>query len=136
MRPAREKSMQHRKWLLMSLALIFGAGCGPAAPTLAGGKSASHWVDALHDADPKKREEAVEKLGNVGAADPAAYPALVGALKDPSAQVRCAAVLALGKPGSAAKAAVPALEDLKEHDPDPGVRNYAAKALKNLTAGG
>ena len=66
----------------MALALIFAAGCGPAAPTLAGGKSASHWVDALHDADPKKREEAAEKLGNVGAADPAAYPALVGALKD------------------------------------------------------
>ncbi len=128
--------MRHRKLLLMAMALVFAAGCGAAAPTLAGGKSVSHWVDALRDADPKKREEAVEKLGNVGSADSTAYPALVGALKDPNARVRGAAILALGKPGAAAKAAVPALRDLKEHDPDPGVRDYAAKALKNLTGGG
>jgi HEAT repeat protein len=126
--------MRYLKYLLISAA--FALGCGPAAPTMAGGKPTSHWVDALRDPDPKKREEAVEKLGNVGSADPTAYPALVGALKDPSPRVRGAVVLALGKPGSAAKAAVPALQDLKEHDPDPGVRQYAAKALKNLTGGG
>jgi HEAT repeat protein len=128
--------MRHRKWVLLAMALVLTAGCGPAAPTLAGGKPASHWVDALRDPDPKKREEAAEKLGNVGSADQAAYPALVGALKDPSAKVRGAAILALGRPGSKAKEAVPALQDLKEHDPDPGVRQYAAKALKNLTGGG
>jgi HEAT repeat protein len=96
----------------------------------------SHWVDALRDADPKKREEAVQKLGNVGPADPAAYPALVGALKDPSPRVRGEAILSIAKAGPAAKAAVPTLQDLKEHDPDLGVRVYAAKALKNLTGGG
>ena len=36
---------------------------------------------------PKKREEAVEKLGRVGSADPAAYLALTGALKDPNPRV-------------------------------------------------
>ena len=126
--------MRHLKYLLISAAVALG--CGPAAPTMAGGKPASHWVDALRDPDPKKREEAAEKLGNVGSADQAAYPALVGALKDPSAKVRGAAILALGRPGSKAKEAVPALQDLKERDPDPGVRQYAAKALKNLTGGG
>lgn len=121
--------------LLIGMTLALSAGCGPAAPTLAGGKPVSHWVDALHDADPKKREEAVEKLGNVGAADPAAFPALVGALKDPSARVRGAAILRIVKSGPAAKAAVPTLQDLKDHDPDAGVRDYAAKALKNITGG-
>jgi HEAT repeat protein len=117
------------------MALIFMAGCGPAAPTLAGGKPVSHWVEALHYADPNKRKEAVEKLGNVGAADPAAFPALVGALKDPSARVRGAAILRIANGGPAAKAAVPTLQDLKDHDPDAGVRDYAAKALKNITGG-
>ena len=117
------------------MALLFIAGCGPAAPTLSGGKSVSHWVDALRDADPKKREEAVEKLGNVGSADPASYPALAGALKDSSARVRGAAILGIVKIRPAAKAAVPALQELKDHDPDPGVRDYAAKALKNIAGG-
>ena len=127
--------MRHRKMVVIALALVFTAGCGPAAPTMAGGKSVSHWVEALHDPDPKKREEAVEKLGNVGTADAAAYPALVGALKDPSARVRGAAILAFGRPGAAAKTAVPTLQDLKDHDPDPGVRDYAARALKNIAGG-
>jgi HEAT repeat protein len=127
--------MRHRKLLLLVMAPTFLAGCGPAAPTLAGGKPVSHWVNALRDADPKKREEAVEKLGNVGAADPAAFPALVGALKDPSARVRGAAILRIANGGPAAKAAVPTLQDLKDHDPDAGVRDYAAKALKNITGG-
>ena len=119
----------------MGAALVLTAGCGPAAPTLAGGKPVSHWVSALGDADPKKREEALEKLGNVGPADPAAYPALIGSLKDPSARVRGVAILGIVKGGASAKAAVPALQDLKDHDPDPAVREYAAKALKNIVGG-
>ena len=73
--------MRQFKWALIVAALTLAAGCGPAAPTLSGGKPVSHWVQALHDPDPKKREEAVEKLGNVGSADPAAYPALTGGAK-------------------------------------------------------
>ena len=119
--------MRQFKWALIVSALTLAAGCGPAAPTLSGGKPVSHWVQALHDPDPKKGEEAVEKLGNVGSADPAAYPALTGALKDPNPRVRGAAILGLVKGGAAAKAAAPSLQDLKDHDPDPGVRNYAAR---------
>jgi len=125
--------MRHLKWFLIASALT--VGCGPAAPTLAGGKQVNHWVEASHDADPKKREEAVEKLGNVGSADPAAYPALTSALKDPNAKVRGAAILGIVRAGPAAKGAVPILQDLKDHDPDPGVRDYAAKALKKIAGG-
>jgi HEAT repeat protein len=127
--------MSHLKMLLIAAALALAAGCGPTAPTSAGGMPVSHWVEELRDPNPNKRKEAAEKLGNVGAADPTAVPALVGALKDSNARVRGAAVLALGKPGSTAKAAVPTLQDLKDHDPDPGVRDYAAKALKNIAGG-
>ena len=126
--------MRYHKCLVIAAALALAGGCGPA-PTQAGGKPVSHWLHELKDSDPKKREEAVEKLGNVGPADPAAYPALVGSLSDPSARVRGAAILGIVKGGAAAKAAVPALQDLKDHDPDAAVRAYAAKALKSITGG-
>jgi HEAT repeat protein len=103
---------------------------------LAGGKPVSHWLHALHNPDPMERKEAADKLGNVGPADPAACPALADALRDPDAGVRGAAILGLVRCGSAAKAAAPALEDLKEHDPDPGVRRYAGGALEKIHAGG
>jgi len=126
--------MRHIGCLLAVFALA--PGCGPAAPTLAGGKPVAHWLRALHDPDPRKRKEAADKLGNVGPADPAAFPALVEALRDPDAGVRGAAILGLVRCGPAAKAAVPALEDLREHDPDPGVRRYAGEALEKVRAGG
>jgi HEAT repeat protein len=118
--------------LLTGFVLLLAAGCGPAAPTLAGGKPVGHWLTALHDPDPKERREAADKLGNVGPADAAACPALVEALRDPDAQVRGKAILGLVKCGPAAKTAVPALQDLKEHDPDAGVRDYAGKALAKI----
>lgn len=124
-----------RLLVMLLIAVTFAVGCGPAAPTLAGGKPVSHWVNELRDADPAKRKEAVEKLGNVGAADPAAFPAVVEALKDPNARVRGAAILGVVKSGPAAKKAVPTLQDMKDHDSDAGVRDYAAKALKNIAGG-
>ena len=60
-----------------------GMGMWPAAPTLAGGKPVSYWLRTLHDADPKERKEAADKLGNAGSADPAVCPALVEALQTP-----------------------------------------------------
>ena len=122
--------MRFDGWLLMGMLLT--AGCGPAAPTLAGGKPVSHWLEALHAADPKERGEAAEELGRVGPADPSACPALIAALQDPDARVRGKAVVGLVQCGPAAKAAAPALQGLQAHDPDPGVRDYAAKALKKI----
>jgi HEAT repeat protein len=120
--------------LLAILALT--SGCGPAAPTLAGGKPVSHWLRALHGADPKERREAADKLGNVGPTDPAVVPALVEALHDSDARVREAAILGLVRCGAAAKTAVPALQDLKAHDPDLVVRDYAGRALEKIQTGG
>jgi HEAT repeat protein len=118
------------------LALTVVLGCTPAAPTRAGGKPTAHWLRALHAADPRERREAADKLGNVGPADPSACPALAAALADSDAGVRAAAILGLVRCGPAAKSAVPALAGLKEHDPDPGVRDYAARALAALQAAG
>ena len=111
-------------------------GCGPAAPTLAGGKPVNHWLRALHDPDAKARAEAAKKLGNVGPADPAACPALVEALPTPTPGCAGAAILGLLGCDDTAKTAVPALRNLKEHDPDPGVRNYAGRAVEKIQGAG
>jgi HEAT repeat protein len=107
-------------------------GCSRSPPSLAGGKPTAHWVQALHGPDVQQRRKAVEKLGNVGPADPAALPAVLGALQDPSASVRGEAVLALMKFGPAAKSALPALAELSQRDRDAQVRAAAARALEQL----
>jgi HEAT repeat protein len=115
--------------LLGSVLLLFG--CGQTAAPLAHGKPVSHWVQALHAGDARLRKKAAEVLGNVGTADPAAIPALIGAVKDRDAKVRRAAILALFKIGPAAEEAIPVLtEAQKDHDAQ--VRSYAAKALKRI----
>ena len=73
----------------------------------------------------------LEALGNVGAADPAAIPALIGALKDSDAAVRAAATLALLKIGPDAQDAAEALAEAQK-DKDPKVRDLAAKALQRV----
>jgi HEAT repeat protein len=114
----------------------FGAlcvcGCGESTPPLAGGKPVSHWIEALRDPDPKVRKTAVTKLGNVGPADPAAVPALIGALKDPDATVRTEAVLAVVKSDAALNAAIAALSEMQQKDRDARVRAIAGKALDKL----
>lgn len=124
--------MRYFGWVVAALILALNAGCGPAPPTLAGGKPVAHWLTVLHSPDPKERREAADKLGNVGPADAAACPALVEALRDPDAQVRGKAILGLTKCGAAAKSALPTLQDLQEHDPDAGVRDYAGKAIAKI----
>jgi HEAT repeat protein len=120
-----------RMWQALVLGVLV-AGCGPAAPPLAGGKPVAFWVEALADRDAGLRRQAVLKLGNVGPSDAAVYPALLGALKDPATAVRCEAILALLKFGPGAKEAMPALADLQQHDRDAKVRTYARKALAKL----
>jgi HEAT repeat protein len=127
--------MRHPWWVsgLVLLALV-AAGCGPARPTLAGGKPVGHWAAALRDPSPEVRREAAAKLGNVGPADPAALPALRAALNDADAGVRREAIVALAKCGPAAREAAPALERLRQGDRDSQVRLCAGRALEKLGA--
>jgi HEAT repeat protein len=111
------------------------AGCGSQEPLTAGGKPVSHWVEALKSPDAKLRKTAVKKLANVGAADPAAVPALAGALKDRDAGVRAEAALGLLRIGPAAQEAVPALQEAARKDASPTVRAHAGKALEKVQGG-
>jgi HEAT repeat protein len=112
--------------------LVLLSGCGPSLPTLAGGKPVSYWIEALQDPDAKVRKNAVFKLGNVGPADAAVFPALREALKDPDARVRREAILGLMKYGPGAQEAVPILIELQRDDRDAQVRSCAARALEKL----
>jgi HEAT repeat protein len=107
-------------------------GCGQPKPTVAGGKPVSHWLQSLQDPDPKVRKKSVTKLGNLGTADSAALPAVLGALKDPDATVRCEAILALVRNGPAASEAIPTLTAMQRNDQNAQVRSYAAQALEKL----
>jgi HEAT repeat protein len=122
--------------LPVAVLLAFALGCGKSPPTLAGGKPVSHWVEVLHSSpDAGQRKEAAFKLGNVGPTDPTALPAVAAALKDRDPAVRREAIAALVKFGTAAQECVPALSELRDHDTDPKVRAYAAKALETLQRG-
>ena len=119
--------------LILVILVIALNGCkGRTGPILAGGKPIDHWLRAISDPDPKVRKAAAEKLGNVGASDPAILAALCVALQDKSADVRCQAILALAKSGSDAKEAVEPLKAIGKQDRDPRVRSYATKALEKL----
>ena len=126
--------MNGRRLLIFILVAVASTGCTrKSGPILAGGKPVDEWVQVLSDPDARLREKAVEKLGNVGASDPAVVPALCGMLQDKSADVRCQAILALAKSGADAKVAVEPLKVICRQDRDSRVRNYAAKALKKFT---
>jgi HEAT repeat protein len=128
-----------RGWLIAGLlaAVAAAAGCGKSEPPLtAGGRPVSHWLDELKKPDPKARKKAVRELGHVGPADPAAIPAVTAAVKDKDAAVRREAVLALLNLGPAARDAAAALAEAAKSDPDPAVRQDAAKALERIRGGG
>lgn len=78
---------------------------------------------------------AVTQLGNVGKADKAVIPALIGAVADSDPAVRDAAVLALLNIGPDAADAVDALNRALS-DQDPIVRAHAAKALARVQGAG
>ena len=107
-------------------------GCaGKKAPVTVHGKPIAYWIDELKRPDFKARKKAVAALGQVGKADPAAIPALVGALTDSDGRVRDESVLALLKIGPDAKEALPALENLRR-DRETTIRDHAAKAIARI----
>jgi HEAT repeat protein len=114
------------------LLILLLSGCGKPKETLAGGKPVSHWLEAVHDPDPRVRKTAVFKLGNIGASEIEVLPALSSALKDKDPAVRREAILALAKIGAEAKAAAPVLSEMSHHDHDVQVRKYAAAALERI----
>ena len=115
-----------------ALLVVLASGCSKTPASLAGGKPVGYWIEALGGQDAKLRKTAVAKLGNVGSADPAAFPAVVKALNDADASVRCEAILALLKFGDQAQEAEAALTALHQRDRDAKVRDYAAKVLEKL----
>jgi HEAT repeat protein len=119
---------------LIGMALFLGglAGCSQQSePTLAHDHPVAYWVAAVHGRDPAVRRRAVMVLGNAGAADPAAVPALAAALKDRDTAVRREAAAALLKLGPAAREASAALREAAK-DPDARVRSAAAAALGKM----
>jgi HEAT repeat protein len=113
------------------VSLVIGCSGQPKA-MLAGGKPVDHWLDELHNPEPKARKTAVTKLGNAATVHPVALSAVIGALNDPDAGVRCEAILALLKCGPGAREAIPALAEAQQKDSDAKVRTYATKALEQL----
>jgi HEAT repeat protein len=124
-----------RRVLLTAVLGAAVAGCGPAQPSLSGGKPATYWVQALKDPNDKERKKAAFELGNVGPTDAAAYPALKEALKDAAPAVRSEAIKALVKFGAKAKDALPDLKELEQNDLDAGVRGDAAQLVRQLEGG-
>jgi HEAT repeat protein len=118
--------------LLMPLVLSLASSCAKSPPTLAGGRPVGFWIEALQGPDAQLRKKAAFKLGNVGPADPAAFPALLAALSDRDASVRCEVILALAKFGAEAREAVPALVEVQRRDRDARVRLYAGRAVELL----
>jgi HEAT repeat protein len=118
--------------LLCIVAALAGCKGKPEQPPQAGGKPIGHWLDAMHDPNVKARAEAALKLGNVGAADPRALPALIEGLADPESPVRHAAMDGIVKLGAGAKDAVPALQKIRDSDVDPKLRDLAGRMLQHI----
>ncbi len=117
--------------LLVSLLVV---GCNKVTPpVLAGGKPIDHWVAAARDPSEKVRKQAIQKLGNVGNADPAVLPVLVAALKDASPSIRREAIIAIVKYGPGAEQAIDALKTVAATDADAQIRGYAAQAASILS---
>lgn len=122
--------MRNRILLAVFVWSLFGCA-GKKEPVIVHGKPVAYWVDESKRPDPKARKKAVVALGQVGKADPAAIPALVGALADLDPRVRGEAVLALLKIGPDAKDALPALENARR-DRDATIRDHANKAIARI----
>jgi len=120
------------RFVIPAILILFLTGCGKPKTMLAGGKPVSHWLQAVHDPDPRIRRTAVFKLGNVGSSEAEVLPAVTAALQDKDPAVRREAILALVKFGAAAKEAAPILTQMYQQDRDAHVRSHVAKALERL----
>jgi HEAT repeat protein len=109
-----------------------GCGTQTRGRLLAGGREVKSWVAELRNPNPKVRRQAVLKLGNVGDADPAAAEGLAEALHDSDALVRRDAIPAVLKLSKLSDAIVAQLGTMSRSDSDPGVRDYATRALAKL----
>src|SRR5258708_1460864 len=92
--------------LLIGFAALAGCGKKNAGPVRSHGKTADQGVADLDSSDVVTRKKAIQALGHLGKADPAAIPAVIRSLKDPDPIVRDAAVIALLNVGSNAKDAI------------------------------
>ena len=91
-------------WLTVAAVTLAAVGCtGKSGPIVTSGRPVGDWVADLSNPDPKVPKKAVQSLGHVGTADPAALPAMIGGLKDKDAGVREAAILAVLVNGSSAR---------------------------------
>ena len=116
--------------LLSTLLLGCGRTDGPQEKYF-GGETVEHWLDGVNSPDPKSRKKAADMLGNIGAVDARAVPALIEVVKDRDAKVRDAAVLALSKIGPPAASAESVLMEATQ-DKDPTVRKHATAALERV----
>ncbi len=124
---------RRQRYLVKVVLALLVAGCGETAShTTVGGRDASAWIKALNDPDAKLRRQAVLKLGNVIADNPAAAEALETALKDADPLVRFDAVLAVFKDPVPRPSVLLALESMSLSDPDQKVKEAAAKALVKI----
>jgi HEAT repeat protein len=118
---------------MLVMVVACSVGCSrKTGPVMSSGRSVADWIADLSNADAKVRKKAVQSLGHVGTADPAALPAVIGALKDKDAGVREAAVLAVLVNGPAARDALPHLAEIRDRDPMPNLRKDAAKAIERI----
>lgn len=90
-------------------------------------------LEAMRDADPASRANAIEALSKFGLYETNTIAACTAALSDTNANVRAAAAKALGatyfQRGSNA---IPILAELQTSDPDESVRTAAGEAIKKL----
>jgi HEAT repeat protein len=125
------------RWAMLLMGFAVAAGCAKksAGPIRSHGKTADQWIAELGSGDAAARKKAVQALGHFGKADPAALPAVISALKDADATVRDAAVIALLNLGPDARDAIAPLEEVRQGDSNPGIREHATRALERIRGG-
>jgi HEAT repeat protein len=118
--------------LVVALVTLSACSRQDRGPLLAGGREVKSWIADLHDPTPHVRRKAVLKLGNVGDSDPAAAEGIALALHDSDAIVRRDAVSALAKLSKPNGETMAWLKVMSDRDDDPGVRDYAKRAIMHF----